>query len=470
VSKSLSEADAAAQLEQLEREFGLWSLRVDGFSPWRIVRFAVGLELQNLPFGSNDLPRGALIMACVRSLLDMIRPQRPCRYAVKSFSSALRSKNVAGYEDAYYEALLQKIPGGVRLHSLNAAGYGRRPTAWDGPNIDTTFILVAGALLGRISPVRGSDQAFESIATAISSRIREDRFPVARVRRMFSSFWWQAKFYGWLLKNLRVKTIFVADTGERALLRAARENGSKFVELQHGIFTPNHPDALPCSSELNADDQGLLLPDVVATYGSYWADAHRRRLLGVSSRIKPMGTSFIEQLRGRKCTANRSDDLVYLLVTTQGLERDALISLLKEFLDSCQVPLRLDIKLHPAYDPMPSHYIDALGSDSRVNVIAGSTEPDTHSLLVGCCLHLSISSACHYDALGLQVPTAVLALPNHELVLDLVVAGHALLVRTGSQLAQIVADKSWISVPSEVAESYCRPGFADNLSKWVSLE
>ncbi len=467
MTKCLSEAESAVQLEQLEQEFGLWSLRVDGFSPWRIVRFAVGLELQNLPFKSNELPRGALLWACARSLLDLIRPRRPCRYAVKSFSSALRAKTEAGYEDTYYEALLQKTPGGVRLYSFNAAGYDRRPLAWGGPNIDTTFVLVTGALLGRLLPIRGSDQVFEYIATAISSRMGEDRFPAARVRRMFSSFWWQAKFYRWLLKYLRVKTVFVADTGERAFLSGARENGCKFVELQHGIYTPNHPDALPCASGLNAYDPGLLLPDIVAAYGSHWADAHSQRLLGVCRRIRPMGASFIEQLRAQRRSVECEGGAVRLLVTTQGLARDALISLLKEFLDSCRVPLRVDIKLHPAFDPVPRYYTEALGGDSRVNVIPGSAEPDTHSLLAACSLHLSISSACHYDALGLQVPTAVLALPNHELVLDLVEAGQALLVRTGSQLAQIVTAKSWIPVPSEVADSYYRSGFANNLSEWI---
>lgn len=465
--KSFSESEASAQLQQMEQQFGLWSLRHDGFSPWRIVRFAVGLELQNLPFRSNELPTGELVRACARSLFDLIRPRRPFRYAVKSYSSALRVRTEAGYEDTYYEALLQNTQGGVRLYSFNATGYDRRPIAWDGPNIDTTLILVIGALMGRLFPLKGGDQVFESIAMAIRSRVGKDKFPAARLRRMFSSFWWQAKFYRWLLKYLRVKTVFVADTGERALLKAARENGCQFVELQHGIFTPNHPDALPCDPDLNADDHGLLLPDIVATYGRYWADTHRQKLLGVCDRIRPMGASFIDRLRARRCRIECEDGAVHLLVTTQGIATDALISLLKEFLNSCQTPLRLDIKLHPTYDPRPDHYTAALGCDSRVNVIPGSAEPDTHSLLTDCNLHLSISSACHYDAIGLQVPTAVLALPNHELVLDLVRAGQAILVQTGSQLAQIVADKSWKPVPLEVAQSYYSPGFANNLSEWI---
>ncbi len=465
--KSLSEAEAAVQLEQLEQEFGLWQLRVDGFSPWRIVRFAVGLELQNMPFNSNDLPRVAMIWPCLRSLFDLIRPWPSFRYAVKSYSSALRVKTPAGYEDTYYEALLQLVPGGVRLHSYNATGYERRSLAWRGSNIDITLILVAGALLGRLLPLKGHDQIFGCIATATRSRLGKDRFPTAKVRRMFSSFLWQAWFYRRLLKKLGVKTLFVADTGERAFLKAARENGCKLVELQHGIYTPNHPDAIPHVTCLDADDQGLLLPDIVAVYGSHWADAHSQRLLGVSRRVRPIGASFIDQLKLQRLSDDREHVTTRLLVTTQGLARDALISLLREFLDSCKLPLRLDIKLHPAFDPVPTQYTEALGSDNRVNVILGSAEPDTYSLLAGCSLHLSISSACHYDALGLRVPTAVLALSNHEMVLDLVEAGQALLVRNGTQLAQIVESRSWIPVPLEVANHYFKPEFASNLSEWI---
>lgn len=470
MTKVLSEAEASTQLEHLEQEYGLWSLRVGGFSPWRIVRFAVGLELQNLPFHSNRLSWGALARACLRSFFDMALMRGKHRYVVKSFASALRGKVAAGYEDAYFESLLQSVPGGLRLYSLNATGYEGRTLAWTGPNVDITLILAVGAVLARIFPIRGSDKVFEGIAQAISSRIPGNTFPAARVRRMFSSFWWQSVLYRRLLRYTGVKTVFVADSGERAMLKAAREIGCRFVELQHGIFTPNHPDALPRAPDLDADDPGLLLPDMVAAYGNNWAVAHRDRLLGERGRIRPVGASFIEQLRMYRRGAKPSDEVVRVLVTTQGLAREELIALLRDFLQASCVPLRLDIKLHPAFDASPDRYLEALGGDSRVMVIPGNAEPDTHRLLAGCSVHLSISSACHYDALGLRVPTLVLALPNHEVVLDLVKTGQALLVHSANQLAEIVAARAWIPVPAELADGYYKAGFADNLSEWIPAE
>lgn len=467
MTKTLSEAEAATQLEQLEREHGLWSLRISGFSPWRIVRFAVGLDLQNLPFRSNSLPPSALAKACLRSLVDITFMRRNHRYAVKSFASALRAKGAGGYEDVYFESLLQNAPGGLRMHSLNAVGYEGRALSWAGPNVDITLILVMGAALARIFPIRGSKQVFGRIEQAVGSRIPGNRFPAARVRRMFSSFWWQSLLYRWFLRYAGVKAVFVADSGERAMLKAARETDCRFVELQHGIFTPNHPDALPRALGLDAEDPGLLLPDVVAAYGSNWVAAHRDRLLGWCGRVRPVGASFIEQLRLKRHRSKPSDEVVKILVTTQGLAREELISLLRDFLASCQMPLQLDIKLHPAYDASPNRYMEVLGIDSRVTVIPGNAEPDTHSLLVGCSLHVSISSACHYDALGLRVPTIVLALPNHEVVLDLVKTGQAQLVRSAMQLAEIVGTRAWIPVPAELADGYYRSGFADNLLEWI---
>lgn len=273
--------------------------------------------------------------------------------------------------------------------------------------------------------------------------------------------------YRRLLSYAGVKTVFVADTGERALLKAARENNCMFVELQHGVFTQNHPDVLPNRPELDSSDDGLLLPDMIGLYGGYWAKLHLHTLLGNAGRIKSVGASFIEGMRSQRRTKLTNEDSMRLLVTTQGLAREDLIALLREFLNECSIPFVLDIKLHPIYDVSVKPYLEAFSQDARVNIIAGNMRPDTYGLLENCCLHLSISSACHYDAIGLQIPTVVLKLPSHELVLDLVVAGEALIVKNGRELANIVAAKAWISISEEVADKYYHFGFSKNLLEWI---
>lgn len=467
MSMHLSEAEAAVELQILEKEHELFSLRIRGYSPWRLLRFPVSLALQNISLQAPSLSKILLIRACFRSLIDIAKMPRKQRYVVKSFASALRGEAPEGYDDVYFGNLLKTFPGGIRFYSVNAAGYDNRSSVWPGPTVDVTLLLVIGSLLAHLFPVRDGGKVFECIFLAIKSSINSQYFSAKRMRRLYSSFWWQSLLYRHLLRYAGVKTVFVADTGERALLKAARENNCIFVELQHGIFTSNHPDALSNQLGFDSSDRGILLPDMLGLYGNYWTNIHKHTLLGCAGRVKSVGASFIEEMRARRRSKLTNEDSIRLLVTTQGLARKELINLLSEFLENCSIPFILDIKLHPTYDINTIPYIEAFSQDARVNIIAGNMRPDTYGLLENCCLHLSISSACHYDAIGLQIPTVVLKLPSHELVLDLVVAGEALIVKNGRELANIVAAKAWISISEEVADKYYHFGFSKNLLEWI---
>lgn len=149
------------------------------------------------------------------------------------------------------------------------------------------------------------------------------------------------------------------------------------------------------------------------------------------------------------------------------MAREELLIFIREFLTECAVPIILYIKLHPAYDPFVLRYQEVLGHDKRVTIISGNSDPDTHSLLSECDLHISISSACHYDAIGLEIPTIVLALPNYEIVLDLVNTGAAIIAKDGKELAGIVNSRKWQSVPKELSKHYYKTGFVSNIIEWV---
>lgn len=467
MSGQLSESQAAAVLKSMEDDAGLLHLRVCGYSPWRLLRFSAGLALQNLPFQSVVRSKIGLLSACLRSIHDLVRLPRDCQYAVKSFSSALRIRTDAGYEDQYFEALLQSVPGGLRLYSSNAPGHKVSKAAWKGPQVDITALMVAGALLARLFPVKDEQKVFASIAKIVVARLPGERFSEKRIRQIFSMFWWQSFFYEWLLKRIKPSTVIVANTGDYAFLKAAKHVDCRVIELQHGIFTSHHPDALPAAAGCDVDDPGLLLPDVVAAYGEYWINIHAHTLLGRAGRIKPCGASFMERMRAERKRLFAPSS-VRVVVTTQGVARDELISFLQDFLRACPAMFALDIKLHPAYDTSTEPYRHALGTDARVRVIAGYEDPDTYQLIAACDLHVSISSACHYDAIGLQVPTVVLALPNHELVLGLVEDGEALLARNGEELARIVTNRSWIAVSGSVSEKYYKNDFSNAIAGWMA--
>lgn len=459
-----TEAEAAAILARFESEHRLFGLSVRGVSVWRLLRFPVGFALQDLPFERTPLPRDELLSTLFRSLRDLARLPRGVRYAVKSYVSALRIHGNGGYEDIYFERLLEEAPGGARLFSLNAAGYAGRTASSSALSIDCTAVAILGALLARAFPVREGDAVFARLSGLVSEGLGLDDFPQGRIRRMFSSFWWQSRLYEWVLRRLGARTVLAADTGERALLAACKLLGIRFIELQHGIFTPDHPDALPVSALRDAEAADLLLPDTVALYGDYWLARQANSALGKVGRLLSVGSSVIEKFRaGRADEFRPSQDSPRMVVTTQGIDRDALIEFLSRFLALYAGPCQLTVKLHPAYDSSLELYIKMLGGDSRVRVVGGRDDPNTYELIARSDLHLSIASACHYDALGIGTPTLVIGLAGHQLVRDLHDAGDALFAGSPEELAEIVSRRAWTPVSEAVSGKYYRHGFVQNL-------
>jgi hypothetical protein len=157
-----------------------------------------------------------------------------------------------------------------------------------------------------------------------------------------------------------------------------------------------------------------------------------------------------------------------LVVTTQGIDRDALIGFLSRFLSLYPESCLLTIKLHPAYDISLEHYLIMLGSDSRVRIVGGRDDPNTYELIAESDLHLSIASACHYDALGIGTPTLVIGLAGYPLVQSLLDSGDALFAGDSGALADIVAKRAWVPVATAVSDKYYRHGFVKNMSALIA--
>ncbi len=119
-----------------------------------------------------------------------------------------------------------------------------------------------------------------------------------------------------------------------------------------------------------------------------------------------------------------------VLVTTQGLDIERLIAFMKEVLQLAQDDASFEVifKLHPMRERSKTVYEAAFAGDPRVTVLLGSEDPPTFALLANADVHVSISSACHYDALGLGVMTVILPLFGADTVLDLCRQGHARLL------------------------------------------
>jgi hypothetical protein len=151
-----------------------------------------------------------------------------------------------------------------------------------------------------------------------------------------------------------------------------------------------------------------------------------------------------------------------IIVTTQNIDVDLLISFLVELLNIATIPVEIDIKLHPReYDRQPYEF--AFKNYPNVRIIAGHESPSTFELIAIADYHASIYSTCHYEAIGLGKPTIILPFTNHEIMLPLCdqAPGCAVLARTPAEMNWIISQEH--KVPTEISSYYFRQDALDNI-------
>lgn len=466
----LSEAEANDRLRRFEDEVGAFAFLVDGISAWRLIRFPVALALQGIALSAPRLSRSVLFAHVWRSLRDMLRSRGGYVYAVKSYVSAQRFQGYGGSEDIYFNTLLKEIPGGVYLYTLNTASGTFSPWLDRVAASNTTGIQVLARLLALLFPRREGAAACVRLAALIEEHLGIRDFSAKRILRMTSALHWQACLYRWLLGRLGVQWVLAADTGERALLKACRDQGLSFAEVQHGIYTADHPDALSAAAALgDCPSAALLLPDRLALYGEYWAARQASTLAARDGGIALVGSAIVDWARGLRDTWQPDPQRPKLVVTAQGFDKGALAGFLAGFLDAYKGDCDLIVRLHPAYSCGAEDYAELAGRERRLQVQSGITQPNTYQLIAEADLHLSIASACHFDALAIGTPTGVICLDGWQLVGSLVAENRAMGFFDPMDLATAVQKRSWRPAEPMAGEYYCQPNFVANVSRLLNV-
>ena len=124
----------------------------------------------------------------------------------------------------------------------------------------------------------------------------------------------------------------------------------------------------------------------------------------------------------------------------------------------------MSIKLHPVYDAQTQDY-NSLTADPRIEVIAGASQPNVFDLLADADLHLSIASACHFDAAALEVLTVVIPLSGHEAMLGAIDDEQVFLAH---QPGDIWSFASRRIDQAPIINRFATPGFIDNLQRLIA--
>lgn len=459
---SVPESVVADQISHFEIEHDLFRHEIDGWCAWHLLRFPVAMELMNLPLSSPArqmrLTGAERIAFAVKDGWSWLRPAK-ATYLIKTFDSALGELRDDGFHDVYFDQLLHTIEGGFKLQALNFRQFLPRVKEAAYPhNMTTTALDIAVGILSRLRVGHEFERVGNELSRALQT-LNLHMFTSAFVSRMLRHFYWSKYWYKIILKRLRPRFVVVADTGEFGIIAAAKELSIQTFELQHGIVTHNHPHVLrgsarPYRAKLPIANQILL-------YGDYWK--HELDKSGFyEDELVPVGNIRIDRYRDMrvKYQKKRRDHSCRILLTTQGLDTERLVCFIEEFLSLARhrdVSVALSIKLHPLYDSSSEIYRQRLDQHSNVDIFLGSEGPATFELLTQVDLHLSIASACHYDALGVGVPTVILPLEGFEMVEALYKDGNAFMARTPEQLFDIIER---LHSPSDTAVSIDSSYFA----------
>jgi hypothetical protein len=463
----VSEAESA--LRQFEATHDILRHQIEGWCVWPLLRLFTGYLLQGVysPVGA-PMRRRQIIGSLVHDFRRLHRLRRS-RYLVKSYVSGLSDQEGGRYKDIWFGDLVASLPGVLQIDGINNPAFLPRRAQARRPGDFTSAIFgAAAAVTSRLGRPVEVTRAARELTDLLQTSFGADRFPLRVVESSLHGFHAQLRIYRWVLGRVRPSHVLVADFGEYALVAAAKERGIPVLELQHGVVYGDHHGYGWSTYALPYRDR-MPIPDRFLLYGEHWRGELARNGFWDAS-LEVVGSLRMDDYRARRA-GQRRDAGKRLLVTTQGIETERVMRFLAEFLAlEGARDLELIVKLHPAYEPNKETYAAILDGDERATVLLGTEGDSTFDLLCRADLHLSISSTCHYEALGLGVPTAVLPFASHEIMRHLWEDGHATILSTPSDLQALLHREATLQLDDAVSAHYFLPGALERLQSLLGVE
>jgi len=458
------------RLHQIEIKHDLLRFKIDGWCVWPLFRFDVAIALQNLSFcSSHGAPLKGRYFLAAKDLFRLARLTR-ARFVAKTYSSARAEKQNGLYKDIYFDDLLSEMGHYFKIESINNQDFlSQNRMALLKTDMTTLALEMFLRRLGRMSRPGSILKISEELSSCLRQESRLEDFSSEKIASCLANFYWAKKFYRWLLGKINPQYLFTADFGETGIVAAAKELGIKVIEFQHGI-TDRNTYGYSWSSYALPYKKAMPVADQLFLYGNYWADELRASGFW-DEELRSVGSLRLDAYRNLGRENRNREDAHNLLLTMQGSNIEKVLTFISEFtaLAKGKIDFRLFIKLHPLYEKNKKTYLEVFQNDPNVQVLLGNENPSTFELLSRANLHVSVYSACHYEALALGVPTVILPFAGSEHVLHLHETGQAFLAKTPQELLEIVLKAKDQRAPEEVGEYYFKLGALENMKAELNL-
>jgi hypothetical protein len=459
-----SEGEASRLLQEFETQHDLLRYTLDGFSVWPTLRFEVSRRLQNIPFAAGSSPpvaRGPIYRRVATDLARAAALPR-ARHVAFTFTGARRIPQNGRSKDIFFDDLLERLGDGIKIEQQVGQGIDGLPPLVP-CRLTRTGLDVIGRRMARHlpAPTRTRNLA-KTFSELLASELDVRDFTPDMVSQRFHQFSWLRRTWQLALRRMGARVVFVADA-EHPIIAAARELGVHVLELQHGMLTRDFPGnswtryALPYKTQMP-------IPTKLLLFGEYWKEELATNGFW-DTELTVVGSTYLDEFR-RQARAN-DDGRKRIVVSTQGVDTEKVAGFLEQLLRVAErrLPIEVIVKLHPIYDTDPGPYVKAFHGKDNAKVLSASEKPSTLELIRGASLHLSIYSNCHFDAIGLGTPTAILPFTGVENVLPLAKKGHATVVNTPGELLALLETPQTAKAAAAASDWYYRPGALNNITE-----
>ena len=462
------------KLQEIEINQDLLRWKIGKWSAWPILRFTVAAQLAQLTIDTTDirLTISEHLQQSFHDLVGLAKGKHSQVFLYVASSNRVEKENSL-YKDVIFDDVIQYLSGYFKVETINNKYYRDQSQAALYPsNMTTSSIQLFSNFLSRYFLTPSVGVIAKRIYSQLQESLPELNLPRLYILRILAKYYWSKRIYGSLISYLKPQIIFLQTAyTNHALVAAAKETNIPVIEFQHGIIDRYHP-GYSWTDYATAYKTQMIIPDRIFIYGDYW----RNELLENGfwdDELRSVGSLRIDQYRnqvenevGKKYQINNR--IKKIVVTTQSIAIESLISFLSEFIRITPTPVELFIKLHPReFNRKP--YEAAFSTYNNVHIISGYESPSTFELLSTADYHASIHSTCHYEALGLGIPTIVLPLTNYMRMLPLCdqAPGCALIVNSPAEVGRIITQNH--PVPQEIRSFFFREKAIDNMLNELQL-
>lgn len=168
-------ASAITALHAAERRHGWFDFRLDGWSAWRVLRMPVYSIAAALPLSHATASRVNQIKRGLRSTPRVIAVMlfgRRREVLVKSFRSALRTRQGEHFRDVYFDGVLDRQPSYFKVEVVNTMAFSRQAAIALRPaDLDAFVFTFWSAVLGRLFPRREAAAFCHDLAGTLRSEV-----------------------------------------------------------------------------------------------------------------------------------------------------------------------------------------------------------------------------------------------------------------------------------------------------------